>query len=61
MTEPASTTTAAAPAAAYLPPDERSRLADAAYRIRQLTIEMVAHAQWCHMAGSTSMAELLAV
>ncbi|HVA85837.1 MAG TPA: transketolase [Candidatus Saccharimonadales bacterium] len=60
MTERASTT-AAEQAAPYLPPDERSRLADAAYQIRRLTIEMVAYAQWGHMAGSTSMAELLAV
>jgi transketolase len=31
-----------------------------AYEIRRLTIEMVAYAQWGHMAGSVSMAELLA-
>ena len=31
-----------------------------AYEIRRLTIEMVAYGQWGHMAGATSMAELLA-
>jgi transketolase len=32
-----------------------------AYEIRRLTIEMVAYGQWGHMAGATSMAELLSV
>lgn len=40
--------------------DERLRVETAAYEIRRLTIEMVAFAQWGHMAGSVSMAELLA-
>jgi transketolase len=31
-----------------------------AFEIRRLTIEMVAYGQWGHMAGSTSMAEILA-
>jgi transketolase len=44
----------------YLDAIERDRLADAAFEIRRLTIEMVAWAQWGHIAGSTSMAELLA-
>ena len=43
-----------------LAPTERLRLEDMAYEIRRLTIEMVAYAQWGHMAGSVSMAELLA-
>lgn len=39
---------------------ERERLEETAYQIRRLIIEMVAYGQWGHMAGSTSMAELLA-
>ena len=44
-----------------LPADERLRLEGVAYQIRRLTIETVAYAQWGHIAGSTSMAEILAV
>ncbi len=51
------TTQAASP---YLAAAERTRLEDMAYEIRRLTIEMVAWAQWGHIAGSTSMAEVLA-
>jgi transketolase len=45
---------------AYLEPEERSRLEEAAYEIRRLVIEMVAYGQWGHMAGSVSLAEILA-
>jgi transketolase len=45
---------------AGLADSDRARLEDAAFEIRRLTIEMVAWGQWGHMAGSTSMAELLA-
>lgn len=48
------------PGVRCLEADERSRLEDAAYGIRRLIIEMVAYGQWGHMAGSTSMAEVLA-
>jgi transketolase len=40
---------------------ERKRLEDAAYRIRRLSVEMIAWGQWGHIGGSFSMAELLAV
>jgi transketolase len=43
-----------------LGPAERERLEEMAFQIRRLTIEMVAWAQWGHIAGSTSMAEVLA-
>jgi len=46
---------------APLTSSERARLEDVAYQIRRLTVEMVAYAQWGHIAGSVSMAELLAV
>jgi transketolase len=46
---------------AALSSDERERLADMAYEIRRLTVEMVAYGQWGHIAGSVSMAEILAV
>ena len=39
---------------------ELAHLEDVAYEIRRLIIEMVAYGQWGHMAGSTSMAEVLA-
>lgn len=39
---------------------ERSHLEEMAFEIRRLTIETVAWAQWGHIAGSTSMAEILA-
>lgn len=45
---------------AMLAPDERARLEDIAYEIRRLSIELVSYAQWGHIAGSLSMAELLA-
>lgn len=38
---------------------ERELLEEMAYQIRRLTVEMVAWAQWGHMAGSMSLAELL--
>jgi transketolase len=44
----------------YLSETDRATLEDAAYGIRRLTIELVAYGQWGHMAGSVSMAELLA-
>ena len=40
---------------------ERVQLEDLAYEIRRLTVEMVAYAQWGHIAGSLSMAEILAL
>lgn len=53
--------TAPSATVAGLDPAERGRLEDAAYEIRRLVIEMVAWGQWGHMAGSVSMAEILAV
>jgi hypothetical protein len=44
----------------YLDLAERAHLEDVAYRIRRLVIEMVSYGQWGHMAGSVSMAEMLA-
>lgn len=44
----------------YLDPGERAHLEDMAFEIRRLIIEMVAYGQWGHMAGSTSLAEVLA-
>jgi transketolase len=41
--------------------DERTRLEDAAYGIRRLSVEMIAWGQWGHIGGSFSMAEILAV
>lgn len=41
--------------------NERTRLEDAAYTIRRLSIEMITWGQWGHIGGSFSMAELLAV
>lgn len=40
---------------------ERAHLAEMAYQIRRLVVEMVAYGQWGHIAGSISMAEILAV
>ena len=40
---------------------DRTRLEDAAYAIRRLSIEMITWGQWGHIGGSFSMAELLAV
>ncbi len=40
---------------------QRDHLAAMAFEIRRLTIEEVAWAQWGHIAGSLSMAEILAV
>ena len=45
----------------HLSVEERTQLEQAAYDIRRLTIEEVAWAQWGHIAGAISMAELLAV
>lgn len=39
----------------------RGELADAAYQIRRLSLEMITYSQWGHIGGSFSMAELLAV
>ncbi len=47
-------------AGATLSAEERSHLEEMAFEIRRLTIEQVAYGQWGHMAGSTSMAEILA-
>ena len=41
--------------------DELKRLEEIAYQIRRLTVEQVAWAQWGHIAGSLSMAEILAL
>jgi transketolase len=41
-------------------PEELSRLEDAAYQIRRLSIEMITYASWGHPGGSLSMADLLA-
>lgn len=41
--------------------DERVSLEEVAYQIRRLVVEQVAWAQWGHIAGSLSMAEILAV
>jgi transketolase len=46
---------------ASLRKEEEERLEEVAYQIRRLTIEQVAWAQWGHIAGSLSMAEILAV
>lgn len=46
---------------AKLTEPERRHLEQMAYEIRRLTIEMVAYGQWGHIAGSTSMAEILAL
>jgi transketolase len=40
---------------------ERAHIEEMAYRIRRLSVEMVAWGQWGHIGGSFSMAELLAV
>jgi transketolase len=48
------------PRSLALGPGDRAHLEEMAFQIRRLTIEMVAWAQWGHIAGSTSMAEILA-
>jgi transketolase len=40
---------------------ERACLAEKAYQIRRLVVELVAHGQWGHIGGSLSMADILAV
>ena len=40
--------------------EERAHLEAMAYRIRRLTVEMIAWGQWGHIGGSFSMAEILA-
>jgi transketolase len=45
----------------HLSEAERGLLEEMAYEIRRLTIETVAYAQWGHIAGSLSMAEILAL
>lgn len=45
----------------HLSTDERAELGEMAYRIRRLTVEMIAWGQWGHIGGSFSMAEILAV
>jgi transketolase len=44
-----------------LPPDEYARLAEVAYHIRRLSVEMITWGQWGHIGGSFSMAEILSV
>ncbi len=46
---------------AFLTPERRAHLEDMAYAIRRLSVEMITWAQWGHIGGSLSMAELLAV
>lgn len=41
--------------------DRITELADAAYQIRRLSVEMITHGTWGHIGGAFSMAELLAV
>jgi transketolase len=41
--------------------EKRSELEEMAYRIRQLSVEMIAYGRWGHIGGSFSMAELLSV
>jgi transketolase len=45
----------------HLDAAERETLEQAAYDIRRLTVEMVAYAQWGHIAGALSMADILAL
>ena len=45
----------------HLSAEQRTRLADMAYGIRRLSVEMITWAQWGHIGGSFSMAELLSV
>jgi transketolase len=45
----------------HLTDSDREGLALKAYEIRRLTVEQVAYAQWGHIAGALSMAEILAV
>ena len=45
----------------HLSTEQHARLADMAYQIRRLSVEMIAWAQWGHIGGSFSMAEMLAV
>lgn len=40
---------------------QRGELADRAYGIRRLSLEMITYSQWGHIGGAFSMAELLAV
>lgn len=44
-----------------LSPELHAPLADKAYQIRRLSLEMITYGQWGHIGGSFSMAELLAV
>lgn len=41
-------------------PDTYQQLADKAYQIRRLSVEMIAYGMWGHIGGSFSMAEILA-
>ena len=41
--------------------EEIQKLADVAFKIRQLSLEMITYSQWGHIGGSFSMAEILAV
>jgi len=45
----------------HLDDDTRGQIAAAAFGIRRLSVEMITWAQWGHIGGSFSMAELLAV
>ena len=42
-------------------PPEIAHLAEMAYQIRRLSVEMITFGQWGHLGGSLSMAEILAV
>src|SRR5512140_300690 len=41
--------------------EDRSKLEQAAYQIRRLSIEMITYAKWGHPGGSLSLADILAV
>lgn len=43
-----------------LNPEKLDHLADMAYQIRRLSVEMITYGMWGHIGGSFSMAELLA-
>jgi transketolase len=41
--------------------EKMSRLSEAAYQIRRLSVEMITYGKWGHLGGSMSMAEILSV
>jgi len=45
----------------HLSAEKRSFLAEQAYQIRRLALEMICYSQWGHVGGSFSMADLLSV